>query len=230
MIKRERITHFEILNLNQSFDQNELFKDINLDIKLGKIISVMGSPGCGKSLFLKIISGLVEPTSGEVILNERNVYNLSFEETVPFRLSMAVCFENGGLLMNKSIDENIKLSLLYHNQWRSERSQKLYDNLIYDFKLKPYLHLRPAQVSSGVRKIAGLVRAFLLNPQILILDEPSLGIGPEAMLTLKKWIEIFRSEHDDKVVIMATQDIAFTKLLKAEVLEIKNKTLLKVAS
>lgn len=228
-MKRERVTKFEVRGLTQKFDDFTLFENIDLDIQPGKMIAIMGAPGCGKSVFLKILTGLVDPSSGSVNYNDKDICKISFENSVSLRLSTAICFENGGLLMNKTLEDNLKLSLLYHDQWRSDRSKSLFDGLVRDFKLKDYLHLRPAQVSAGVRKIAGLVRSFLLNPQIIFLDEPSLGIGPEATLMLKKWINIFRQEHEDKVVFIATQDIALAKLLNAEIWELKHKSLMKVA-
>src|SRR5947199_65909 len=127
-MRRERITRLEVKNITQNFGGAEnLFNDISFDIPLGKIVVLEGGLGSGKSLLLRVIAGLFDTTKGDVIYNQKRLSDLSFEDSVPMRLSTAICFENGGLLMNKTLDENIKLPLLYHSQWRNERSLKLYE-------------------------------------------------------------------------------------------------------
>lgn len=216
-MKRERIKKISLVSVTQSFLENEKVLDnVSFDLPLGKSVALFGSPGSGKSLALKIIAGLVEPTSGEVIYNDKNIKELTFEEFTPMRLSTAICFENGGLLMNKTLEENLKISLLYHKQWRTERGPQLFEELTTDFKITSFLHLRPAQISEGVRRLAGIVRAFLQNPQILFLDEPSLGIGEESIETLKKWIKKHRNEYEDAAVFVTTQDSKLIESIDVE--------------
>jgi phospholipid/cholesterol/gamma-HCH transport system ATP-binding protein len=206
ILKRERIKTIELHNVGYIFsDGIKIFNGINKKIELGQTLALTGESGLGKSILLKIIAGIIEPTSGKIIYNETPINKVSFETWIPLKLSTAFCFDNGGLLMNKSIEENLKLSLLYHNQWRSERSQKLFDQLVDDFKLRKYLHLRPAQVPATVRKQSGIVRAFLSNAQILFFDDPTQSLGEEDVNILKHWIERFRKESlSDAAILMAT--------------------------
>ncbi len=219
MIKpRERVIKIILENISLKFEtREEILDSINVEIPLGECIAIYGGDSSGKSLLLKIIAGLSRPTSGQVLYNNKNVNVLPFEELIPLKLSTAFCFENGGVMMNKTIDENLKLSLNYHNQWRSQRSQDLYDALVSDFKLAKFLDLKPDEVSPSVRKVTGIVRCFLVNPQIIFLDEPSLGIGEEAVESLKKWIKKFREVSvKDSLLLFSTQDAKFVESIGAK--------------
>ncbi|MDZ4678362.1 MAG: ATP-binding cassette domain-containing protein [Oligoflexia bacterium] len=227
-MRRERITDIEIKNLSLKFDIGApLFNDVNLKFPLGKIIVLEGQPGCGKSIFLRMLAGLVEPTQGDVIYNGRSLREMSFEQFAPLRTSTSICFENGGLLMNKSLIENIKLPLLYNQQWRAERGGIYLDKLISNFNIKDFLDHRPAAVSAGVRKIAGLVRSLVCTPQVLFFDEPNLGIGENAVEALKHCIDEYRSEgKQDELIVMACSDRRFIERFDCERIQIKDSKLI----
>lgn len=214
---RERIKTLEVKNVSQMFEGgNCLFKDVSLSIPLGNNVVLEGGVGSGKSFFLKILAGLIEPSRGDILYNDKSLRSMSFEDFMPMRLSTATCFETGGLLMNKTLSENIKLPLLYHKQWRSQRSESLYEELIRDFEIKTFLNLRPASVPGSVRKIAGIIRSILHNPQILFLDEPSLGLGEDGLKVLKYWLPRFRKDHGvDSAIVMASNDRVLTRELNA---------------
>ena len=152
------------------------------------------------------------PNDGQVFYNGRSIHDLSFEEFIPLRLSTAFGFEDGGLLMNKTLEENLMLAHLYHRGWRVERHREMLDRLVQDFELGAFLHLRPASLSTSVKKTAGLVRAFLHNAQILFLDEPSLGLGEKALQALSFYIHNHRKEgRDDGLIVIASSDDVFVK-------------------
>lgn len=221
---RERIKTFSLSKVTLQFEDGEkIFENISLELPLGQCVGIYGGDASGKSLLLRIMAGLERPTSGQVLYNEKDMNKTPFEQLVPLRLSTAFCFDNGGVMMNKTVDENLKLALNYHNQWRSGRSQNLFNDLVQDFRLQKFLSLRPAQVPPSIRKVTGLVRCFLSNPQILFLDEPSLGIGADALETLKKWIIKFRENSmADALVLFSTQDQSFIDSIGAVKWELKN--------
>jgi ABC-type lipoprotein export system ATPase subunit len=224
---RERIQKLKLSQISKSFDgKTQLFDDINFEFEFGKIVFLEGSLGAGKSLLLRMIAGLIEPTSGEIIYNKKSISSLSFEELVPLRLSTAFCFEDGGLLMNKTCLENLKLPLLYHRQWRNGRSDLLLKDLAKLFDVEKFLDLRPAQVSNGIRKTIGLMRTLLHNPQILFLDEPSLGVGDDGVKALKVSLEKFRREGvGDELILIASNDKRFMQEFEAQHIKIKDRKL-----
>ncbi len=224
---RERIQSLQIKNVTHCYGEGEgkveILKDITFQLPLGKTIILEGDPGSGKSLLLKIMAGIVEPTVGEVIYNGRNLSNISFEEFTQTRLSTTICFENGGLINNKTLLENMKLGLMYHGGWRMERSDGLLRDLIENFQIGKFLNLRPSAVSTGVRKMAGLVRSFVSNAQILFLDEPSLGLGTKGAEALKYWMDKYRNEgKHDEVIIMACSDHEFVEAFECVRLNLKD--------
>jgi phospholipid/cholesterol/gamma-HCH transport system ATP-binding protein len=223
-VRRTRIAHIELRNVSHSFDGvNYLFKDLSFELPLGKIIVFEGAPGCGKSILLRIMAGLVEPTRGEVFYNGLSLREISFEDFVPIRTSTAICFDTGGLLMNKTLRENAMLGLLYNKQWRAERSAAYLDRLVSDFELGPFMNLRPASVSTGVRKMAGLIRALVSNPQVLFLDEPSLGLGEKGLEALKASLWNYRKEgKSDEILVIASNDRKFIESFDCERVALKD--------
>ena len=128
------------------------------------------------------------------------------------RLSTTFGFEDGGLLMNKTLEENLRLGLFYHRSWRADRQKVLQDELVESFEIGPFLHLRPSALSASVKKIAGFVRTFLHNAQIVYLDEPSPGLGENSIKALNYWIERIRKESKpDEILVIASSDEGFLK-------------------
>src|ERR1700722_6204762 len=105
---RERIHRLELKEITHQFEGSEsVLEDVSFTPTFGKIYVIEGQPGSGKSLLLRIMAGLVEPSKGSVIYNGLKINELSFDRAIPIRLSTAVVFENGGLLMNKNLLENM---------------------------------------------------------------------------------------------------------------------------
>jgi ABC-type transporter Mla maintaining outer membrane lipid asymmetry ATPase subunit MlaF len=217
-MRRERITSIELQDVSHGFEAGKnVLEKINFKFEFGKVIVFQGAPGTGKSLLLKVSAGLVEPNQGNVIYNQKPLKELSFEEFAPMRTSTSVCFENGGLLMNKTLSENIQLGLRYNHQWRHERSGDTLKKLIDDFGIGASMHLRPSSVSASVRKIAGLIRTFVSTPQVILFDEPSLGLGDNGVSALKYWIEKYRQDgKEDELIVIASSDTRFIELFDAQ--------------
>lgn len=226
-MRRTRIVQVEARNVTQHELEGEvLFENVSVKLDFGKIMVVQGPPGSGTSVFLKIMAGLLKPSQGEVFYNEISITNSTLKEFVPIRLSTSFCFEDGGLISSMTLEENLKFSLHYHNGWRSTRSQKLFDELVDHFDMRRFLHRYPDAVSLGVRKIAGLIRSFLSEAQILFFDEPSLGIGSHANEALRYWIDRFRKQRkNDELLLMTCSDQKLLQGLDCEFWELNDRKL-----
>lgn len=227
-MKRQRIISIEAKDVSIGFDEaaDDLIHKVNLKIPIGKNLAIEGASGSGKSLFLKVLAGLIEPASGEVYYNNQAIREMSFDEFIPMRLSTSVCFENGGLLMNRTLLDNIQLTLMYHDQWRKDRSPELLKKLTEHFQIQKFLHLRPGNVSSGVRKMAGLVKTFLCNAQVIFLDEPTTGIGEKGVEAFKYWLDqLILTRKPDESIILCSGDRLFLEEFSCQRFEIRDSSL-----
>lgn len=163
-------------------NEGSLISHLNLEFKPGKTIWVTGSSGSGKSTLLKTFAGLVQPQQGYLYINNNDIVSdMSFEEFLPYRLNIGYSFELGGLMNNRTLWDNLMLPLLYHKAASFKDSEKRTDEILKMFGIDKYKNERPASVPGGVRKAACVARAFMMDPQILILDEPTTGLHEEGL-------------------------------------------------
>lgn len=189
-------------------DGEQVFRNLDFDFPTDKIFWVKGEEGSGKSSLLQILAGLQVPQSGKYLINGEDVVDMSFEEFLPYRLKIGYSFDYGGLLSNRSLLSNLTLPLLYHKISTNDEATERAEELLQTFDILKYAKERPAHVPGRVRKIAVLARALITQPQLLLLDDPSVGLGIDAMHSFADYINknrkdgvfqhIFISSFDDK--------------------------------
>lgn len=144
------------------------------------VIVIRGNRGSGSSTLMQILAGLQIPTFGNYLINEIPVEKMSFEEFLPFRLRMGYGFGMGGLISNRTLFENLVLPLNYHKICSFEEAEKRVLTLMERFHLIKFKDLRIAYVSASLRKMTVLVRAIIMEPEILFLDDPNIRVSKEA--------------------------------------------------
>ena len=169
-----------------------IFRNVDLDFPTQKFVWINATSGAGRSSLLHLLAGLQLPNQGNYFINDQNVTEMSFEEFLPYRLSIAYSFDFGGLINNRTLLENCTLPLLYHKRCSvkeaEERTRYYYDKMGYS----KHLLQRPSMVPGGVRKITCLLRALVMEPQLLLLDDPSVGLGQETVL---KYFDLLKELH-----------------------------------
>jgi ABC-type multidrug transport system ATPase subunit len=180
-----------------------LLKDADFDFPMNKIVRVTGD---GKSTLLKILCGLLEPVAGAYRIDGRAVSDMSFEDLVPLRLSMGYGFDYGGLLANKTLEENVRLPLDYHGICDAEETDARIGHWFARFDLEAVRSARPSTVSPSRRKAACLVRALIHRPRLLLLDEPVVGLSREAASALVAALEEARARGDLSHAFIVTSD------------------------
>lgn len=173
----------EISNLEKSFGQQKVLKDINLNIKAGETIAIVGPSGTGKSVLLKIISGLLKADKGEVKINNRSITsNITDQERREVCADMGILFQNAALFDSLNLYDNVAFPLIYGPQKSGSLSKdEIHERVISRIKdvgMGGKEFVLPNEVSIGMRKRIGIARALVKNPEIILFDEPNTGLDP----------------------------------------------------
>ncbi len=169
----------EIQDLHKRFDDNQVLRGVDLTINQGETLAIIGSSGCGKSVLLKHIVGLLIPDKGCVCIEEENLNNLSENELFAIRKQFGFLFQGSALFDSMTIEENIWLSLV-ENDYNLTQSEI---NNIVSTKLElvglPGIQKKkPSELSGGMKKRVGLARALVSDPKYILYDEPTTGLDP----------------------------------------------------
>ncbi len=177
---RENDIIIKLRNLRKSFGKQNVLLDVNLDIRRGETIVIIGQSGGGKSVILKHMIGLLQPDGGEVSVDGITISTPKFFDTHTIRRKMGMLFQMGALFDSMDTGENIAFALREHHPELTERqiqdtvTEKLkLINLVPEFRTK-----MPSELSGGMKKRVALARAIALSPEILLYDEPTTGLDP----------------------------------------------------
>src|SRR4030067_2866590 len=169
----------EIKKLHKSFGNNKVLQGINLEIDTGETIVIIGRSGCGKSVLVKHIVGLLYPDEGFVKVEGRRVDEMNIKELYQLRSKFGFLFQGSALFDSMTVEENISLPLV--------ESGKKYSRTEHDKRAAEKLELvgmggdqklKPAELSGGMKKRVGLARALITNPDYIFYDEPTTGLDP----------------------------------------------------
>ena len=175
--------------LSFSFDEeHRVLNDCTFDLPMETVVRLNGPHGCGKSTILKLLAGLIDPKSGDYNINGESFNEMSFEELIPYRLKIGYGFEYGGLINNRTIFQNLILPIEYHKIKDHAEAKKHVEEIIEVFGLQRSSRYRPSAVSGGQRKLACIARAFVMDPEVLILDEPTHGLNERTIEILCNFI------------------------------------------
>lgn len=200
--------------------QEVVIQNVDFDFPMNEILWVKAEEGAGKSSLLQILAGLQIPQSGKFLVNGENVLEMSFEEFLPYRLQIGYSFDYGGLINNRSLFDNIMLPLLYHKTATPEEAKTRVSAYFKEFGIDKFANERPAHVPGRVRKMACLIRALVMNPQILLLDDPSVGLGQDSVYTFVDCIHRLRKQGYCQNVFISSYDENFMNLFDYQILHL----------
>jgi len=167
-----------IQNLHKSFGEKQVHKGVSFDLQNGEILGLFGGSGTGKSVVLRSIIGLEHPDDGEIFFENQNLANLTERELFEVRTKISYVFQNGALFDSLTVEENLAYPLVAHsNLTRSEILDKV-NQMLELIDMKGSNRLLPNELSGGMQKRAGLSRAIILEPKIVLFDEPTAGLDP----------------------------------------------------
>lgn len=166
-------------HVHLSFGQHEVLRDLTLDLRKGETTVIIGESGCGKTVLLKLLIGLLRPTSGTVTFDGQVLLDLAEPERVRQRLRFGFVFQGAALFDSLTVFDNIAFPMREHTNRTEAEIEGLVWQQMQEVGLPPaILSRRPAELSGGQRKRVGLARALILRPEVVLYDEPTTGLDP----------------------------------------------------
>ena len=200
-----------IRGLKKAFDEFEVLKGVDLDLYRGENLVVLGRSGTGKSVLIKIIAGLLKADAGRIEVLGRDISNLTPREWDELRLKIGFSFQNSALYDSMTVRENLEFPLVRHlkNLSRAEINQKV-ESVLEAVGLTQTADQMPSELSGGQRKRIGIARTVILNPDIMLYDEPTAGLDPITCIGINNLInEVQEKYHTSSIII--THDLTCAK-------------------
>jgi len=200
-----------IRDLEKSFGHNHVLQGINLDICQGENLAVLGRSGTGKSVLIKILAGLLKPDKGTAIVLGKDVATLNYKELDDLRLKIGFSFQNSALYDSMTVEENLQFPLVRHfKHLTSEQADKAVKEALKAVGLSHAIHQLPSELSGGQRKRIGIARTLILQPQIMLYDEPTAGLDPITSMEINNLINDVQQQYHTTSVII-THDLTCAK-------------------
>lgn len=178
----------DIQDLYKSFDGHPVLQGTSLKISKGEVVALVGRSGYGKTVFLKLISGLLKPESGRVMIDDQNIFELSGRELARLRTRLGFLFQGGALFESLTVFDNVAFPL---REKTDMAAADIVEKVLYELGqvgLADAKDKYPSQLSGGMRKRAALARELVLRPEIMIFDEPTTGLDPVSCNAILKLI------------------------------------------
>lgn len=200
-------TEISIKDLTKSFGPQTVLEDITFDIPRSEITLILGPSGTGKSVFLKHLVGLLKPDRGEIWIDNRNVPALNEKELYEVRRKFGVLFQDGALFGSMNVFDNVAFPLRQHTRKGEKEIKGIVDEKLGMVGLGGAETKLPGEISGGMKKRAGLARALVLSPEIVLFDEPDSGLDPVRTAFLNELILDLNRKLNATFVVV-THDIA----------------------
>ena len=198
----------KIKHLRKSFGENEVLKDISMDIQKGEVVTIIGSSGSGKSTFLRCINLLEKPTGGEIMYNGENVlapkYNLP-----KYRTNVGMVFQSFNLFNNMNVLENCMSGQLTVLKRNKEEARRVALENLEKVGMERYIEAKPSQLSGGQKQRVAIARALSMNPDVMLFDEPTSALDPEMVGEVLNTINDLA--HTGLTMIIVTHEMEFAK-------------------
>jgi len=168
----------EIKNLHKRFEGKEVLRGTHLTVKTGETLVIIGQSGCGKSVMLKHIIGLLLPDDGEIFIDGEDIFSFEREQWQELRLKTAMLFQGAALFDSLTVGENVGFALSEHTDTPHDEIEEIVSEKLSLVGLSGIEALKPAELSGGMKKRVGLARAICNDPEVILYDEPTTGLDP----------------------------------------------------
>ncbi len=202
----------ELINLKKSFGNNRVLNDLNLTVKQGENVVVIGKSGSGKSVLIKCIIGLIKPDSGIVSVFGNDVSKLSHDDLDQMRAKVGFLFQSNALYDSMTIRENLEFPLRRH--WLKDTKDTINDlvlDALTNVGLADTIDMKPSELSGGMKKRVALARTLILKPEIILYDEPTSGLDPVTGKEISNLIVEIQKKYNTSSIIIS-HDLSCAKI------------------
>ena len=191
----------ELKSISKSFEDKEVLKDISTVFEKGKTNLIIGQSGSGKTVLMKCIVGLLTPTSGQILYDDRNFIDMSKRKRTALRREMGMIFQSAALFDSMSVVDNVRFPLdMFSNESYKERQRKAL-SCLERVNLLEAENKMPGEISGGMQKRVAIARAISMNPRYLFCDEPNSGLDPKTSLVIDDLIHGITKDYNITTII-----------------------------
>lgn len=209
-------------NLSVGYGSVPVLSGINATLPAGKVSVILGGSGCGKSTLLRHIIGLARPIAGEIRIGGHDLFRVDRREFRRIRRRMGVLFQDGALLGALSLAQNVTLPLSEHLRLPRPLLRQAALRVLRMVGLEEFADYYPNQLSGGMRKRAGLARAIIAEPRILLCDEPTSGLDPITAARMDDLLLSMHAEYADMTLVVVSHDLASLRAIADYVLVLRD--------
>lgn len=196
----------EIRDVHKAFGDKIVHDGVSFELRRGEILGLFGGSGTGKSVILRSIIGLERPDAGQILFEKQDLTQLDERELIPVRQKIGYVFQNGALFDSLTVEENLSYPLQEHSKLSPAEVRTRVNQMLELIDMRGTNNLFPAELSGGMQKRAGLARATIMKPQIVLFDEPTAGLDPVNTKRLLNNIKKLK-ETGELTGIFVTHDI-----------------------
>lgn len=206
----------QVKTLHKAFGQQTVLNGINLEVRQGETLSILGRSGTGKSILLKLIIGLQAPDSGSICIHGKEIAGLPMNQLNAIRKKIGFLFQNAALYDSLTVEENVAFPLRRHFKMSDEDRKQRVQKLLLSVGMEKDSQKMSGEISGGMQKRVGLARALALGPDILLFDEPTAGLDPITAAEIGALILKLQKERN-MASIVVTHDIHGARIVSDRV-------------
>ncbi len=188
-------------NIFKSFGDQEVLQDVNFTFETGKTNLIIGKSGAGKTVFLKILVGLLSPTQGSIWYDDTDLCCINKDQLRALRMQIGMLFQGNALFDSMTVEENIRFPMDMFTKKTTKEKQQQVDYCLERVSLDGSNKKYPSEISGGMQKRVGIARSIVLNPKYLFCDEPNSGLDPKTAITIDELISSITLENNMTTII-----------------------------